>query len=66
MIRSIFDTNVIISALLFEHSISGRALLWALQNETVLMSKALSEEIADVISRPRFDRYISDEERALF
>ena len=66
MIRSVFDTNVIISALLFEHSIPGRALLWALQNETVLMSKALSEEVADVISRPRFDRYVSDEERALF
>lgn len=66
MIRSIFDTNVIISALLFDRSVPGKALLWALQKEIVLMSIALSEEIADVMSRPRFDKYVSSEERALF
>ncbi|MDE0673409.1 MAG: putative toxin-antitoxin system toxin component, PIN family [Caldilineaceae bacterium] len=37
-----------------------------LEKEIVLMSIALSEEIADVMSRARFDKYVSSEERALF
>lgn len=66
MIRCVFDTNVIISAALFNRSGPGRALTWALQNGTILMSMALSEELADVLDRPRFDSYISRQEREEF
>lgn len=66
MIRCLFDTNVIISAALFNRSGPGRALIWALQNGTILMSMALSEELADVLGRPRFDGYISHQEREEF
>lgn len=66
MTRCLFDTNVIISAALFNRSVPGKALIWALQNGTILMSIALSEELADVLGRPRFDSYISYQEREKF
>ena len=66
MMRCLFDTNVIISAVLFNRSGSGKALIWALQNGTILMSMALSEELADVLGQPRFDDYISRQERKEF
>ncbi len=66
MIRCLFDTNVIISAALFNRSGPGRALTWVLQNGTILMSMALSEELADVLDRPRFDSYISRQEHEEF
>ena len=43
----------------------GKALIWALQNGTILMSTAF-EELADVLGRPRFDSYISYQEREEF
>ena len=66
MTRCLFDTNVIISAVLFNRSVPEKALIWALQNDTILMSIALSEELADVLGRPRFDSYISYQGREEF
>ena len=66
MIRCVFDTNALLSALLFNRSVPRQALLWALQHGVILMSITLSEELGDVLSRPRFDRYISRQERDEF
>lgn len=66
MIRCVFDTNAILSALLFSRSVPRQALRWALQHGAILMSIPLSEEMDDVLSRPRFDRYISRQERDEF
>ena len=66
MIRCVFDTNALLSALLFNRSVPQQALLWALQHGVILMSITLSEELGDVLSRPRFDRYISRQERDEF
>lgn len=62
----VFDTNVIVSALLFTESAPKRAFFSALQHGTILVSKPLMAELIEVIGRDRFDRYVSREERNEF
>ena len=64
--RYVFDTNVIISSLLFEGSKPDLAIKYALQNSDILFSLELIEEIDEVLSRPKFRKYIKDEEREEF
>jgi len=64
--RYVFDTNVIISALLFNASVPGQAFARSLQHGTLLISQSLVEELNDVLGRDRFDRYVSREERERF
>lgn len=66
MTRFVFDTNVIVSALLFNDSVPGKAFLRALDEGTVLISASLVRELSHVLSRERFDRYISRQERDEF
>lgn len=60
--RLVLDTNVVLSGLLFPGSVPSRALLKA-QSCTVLASKATYLELAEVLARSRFDRYIEREVR---
>ena len=64
--RYVFDTNVIVSALLFAQSTSGRSLKIALDQGEVLLSEAVSEELEEVLRRDRFDRYVRQEIREEF
>ncbi len=64
--RYVFDTNTIVSALLFEHSKPGQAFFTALHRGEVLVSLPLLTEIQGVLGRRKFDRYILPEERARF
>ncbi len=65
--RCIFDTNILISALLFSNSVPGRALKLALtRSAVILISAETVEELAEVISRRKFDKYLTSEERAEF
>ena len=41
MTRFVFDTNVIISAVLFNNSVPGQAFIRALNHGRILVSKAL-------------------------
>ena len=66
MTRTVFDTNAIVSALLFNDSPPGRALIHALDTGTILVYAALAQELQDVLNRPRFDRYVTREERDEF
>ena len=66
MTRCAFDTNVIVSALLFNDSVPGQALMRALDQGKILISEELSKELSDVLNRPMFDRYASQEERDEF
>ncbi len=61
--RYVFDTNVVVSALLFNDSVPGRALFRALERGDLLMSDPLVQELRDVLSRDKFDRYLTREER---
>ena len=66
MTRFVFDTNVIISAVLFNNSVPGQAFIRALDHGRILVSKALVGELSRVLGRDRFDRYVTREERDAF
>ena len=48
-LRIVIDTNVLVSALLFEHSVPARAVQLAFREHRVLMSVATSSEIQAVL-----------------
>jgi putative PIN family toxin of toxin-antitoxin system len=64
--RFVFDTNVLVSALLFEHSKPAQVLFSVLDQGEILLSTDLVNEIHEVIYRKKFDRYISNERRDAF
>ncbi|HUE52885.1 MAG TPA: putative toxin-antitoxin system toxin component, PIN family [Terriglobales bacterium] len=64
--RLVTDTNALISRLLLPSSIPGQAVRKAVDNGLLLVSEATMEELADVLARPKFDRYISLEDRQQF
>ena len=66
MSRYVFDTNAIVSALLFNDSVPATAFSKALTEGTILASISLVEELRDVLARPRFDAYVSYPERIAF
>jgi putative PIN family toxin of toxin-antitoxin system len=65
-LRYVFDTNVIVSALLFSDSVPGQAFFHALDCGMILMSHSLAEELSDVLGREKFSRYVTLEERECF
>ena len=66
MNRFVFDTNVTVSALLFNDSVPGQAFTRALDHGSILVSGSLVRELSRVLGRERFDRYLSREERDVF
>ncbi len=64
--RCVFDTNTVVSGLLFEQSKPGRALLIAFRHGEILLSQSTLEELADVLQRRKFDRYVTGSEREEF
>ena len=65
-IRVVLDTNVAVSAALLPRSTPRRAFDLVLEYSTFLMSVATLAELNEVLRRPRFDRYLSEEERLAF
>ena len=66
MTRVVFDSNVIVSAVLFSESVPGRVFLEVLNNGKILMSRSLARELILVLGREKFDRYTSREQRGGF
>jgi len=64
--RYVFDTNVVISALLFEHSTPGRAFYAALEQGAILISLSTLAELDEVLGRKKFERYVLRAERERF
>ncbi len=61
--RVVFDTNALVSALLFERSAPGQAFFAAMDaGEEILLSAALVSEIHEVLQRRKFERYVSAEQ----
>jgi predicted nucleic acid-binding protein len=54
--RCVFDTNVLISALLFEQSTPAQAFFAALHAGEVLVSADVIVELNDVLGREKFAR----------
>ncbi len=64
--RYVFDTNTIISALLFEESVPARAFRIALGCGSILLSSATFAELREVLGSSKFDRYVTREDRGQF
>lgn len=64
--RLVIDTNLWISRLLLPGGAAARAVDHGLAWGMPLMSEATLAELADVLSRPRFDRWVSRAERQQF
>ena len=64
--RCVVDTNVLVSAVAFPHSVPRQALRQVLSRGILLLSEATAIELKEVLSRPKFDRYISRDERVRF
>lgn len=64
--KVIFDTNVLVSASLFNNSTPRQALNKALDNDIILTSSAIFTEIKEVLFRKKFDRYITKVKRQEF
>ncbi|MEN9517414.1 MAG: hypothetical protein RLZZ381_2 [Cyanobacteriota bacterium] len=62
----VFDTNVLVSALLFTNSSPRKAFELALDIGKILISKETVDELNQVLSRPKFERYISQPKRERF
>ena len=64
--RVVIDTNVWVSRLLLAGSATAQAVDTALERFEVLVSEPLVEELAEVLSREKFDRYVSVWDREEF
>ncbi|MFM5980547.1 MAG: putative toxin-antitoxin system toxin component, PIN family [Sphaerospermopsis kisseleviana] len=64
--KYVLDTNIIVSALLFKKSQPRQALDKARYQGNILMSEAIWQEIIEVLSRPKFEKYVTVIEREFF
>jgi putative PIN family toxin of toxin-antitoxin system len=64
--RIVVDTNVFVSGLLRRSSIPGRAAEKARNSALVIVSEATMSELAVVLAQPKFDRYVTLDERMQF
>lgn len=62
----VFDTNVLVSAVLLKQSISRKAFDHALEEGVILISESTIAELNDVLRREKFNKYITEEERIQF
>jgi putative PIN family toxin of toxin-antitoxin system len=64
--RFVVDTNVFASAIIFPRSVPCQAVDHALDHGVVIFSEATMSELAEVLSRSKFDSFVSRAERELF
>jgi uncharacterized protein len=64
--RFVFDTNALISGLIFKSSKPGQAFQYALKSGDILLSPQTLAELSEVLSRKKFDRYVTSVEREEF
>ena len=62
----VFDTNTLISALLFRDSIPRKAFDRALEKGKILISLNVVAELNEVLGREKFNKYVSEQERVEF
>ncbi len=64
-LRGVFDNNVLVSAALLA-GVPRKAFDKLLDNGTVLVSVQVLLELADVLNREKFDKYVTHDERMRF
>ena len=65
-LRIVFDTNVLLSAVLNKNSVPDQAFRRATEIGTILVSLEMLRELVDVLNREKLDRFIPLQERILF
>jgi putative PIN family toxin of toxin-antitoxin system len=66
MIKTVIDTNIIISALLSGNSTPAKALDYALDHNDILISNDTFLELSEKLLNKKFDKYLLLETRKLF
>ena len=64
--RLVLDTKMLVSRLLVPTGVAAQAVDHALALGVLLMSDETLTELSDVLARPKFDRYVSREDRQHF
>lgn len=64
--RFVIDTNALVSSLLLPQSIPAQAVSKAINSGELLFSVSTLNEIYEVLGRPKFDRYLTLDERDAF
>jgi len=64
--RYVLDTNLIVSGTLNENSTSGEAFAKARSEGVILQSSSTLAELEEVLSRKKFEKYLSIEKRIEF
>jgi putative PIN family toxin of toxin-antitoxin system len=64
--RLVVDTNVFTSAIIFPRSVPRQVVDHALDHGVVIFSEATMRELTEVLSRSKFDSFVSRAERELF
>lgn len=64
--RLVLDNNVLVSRLLVPASVPGQAVRKAIDIGQLLVSDAMLDELAAVLSRPKFDPYVTISDRQEF
>ena len=64
--RIVADTNVLVSRFILPHSVSAQVIERIELEATLLFSDETMIELADVLARSRFDRYINRQDRQDF
>jgi uncharacterized protein len=65
-VRAVFDTNVMVSAVLLPRSIPRQAFDQAQEQGKILTSIATIDELNEVLRRPHFDKYVREAQRLKF
>jgi putative PIN family toxin of toxin-antitoxin system len=65
-LRVVLDTNALVRRLLVSYSVPGRAVRRAAADHIMLASDATIMELSDVLSRRKFDPYVSVKKRKEF
>jgi putative PIN family toxin of toxin-antitoxin system len=64
--RVVLDTNVMVSALLRPRSVPRQAYDLSVTKSQMLVSEATLQEVQEVIHRPKFHKYVTQEQRSEF
>lgn len=64
--RGVCDTSVVVSAVLLPHSVPRQAFDRLMASGRLLVSEATVAELDEVLRRPKFDKYVSEEQRLEF
>lgn len=64
--RVVLDTNTLIGRLLLPNSVPGQAVRKVVDEAQLLVSESTLDELTNVLARPKFDSYITVNERQNF